>query len=112
MVPFDQKGITMNFMNPRVIKTNIKAFKELEYQSDSGFGRRIPVYKQLKEWRSDSRTRSTYISQKRKSLATTLREFKDLYEVDEFFAEFGKNDDTFEVFYRKKISGGSYSHAR
>lgn len=94
----------MNSMNPRVVKTNVKAFEALKDQSDSGFGRRIEVSRKLEEWKADPRTRSTHISQKQKSVAQAIREFKDLYEVEEFFAAFGKNDDSFEVFYRKKAS--------
>lgn len=94
----------MRSMNPRVIKTNIKELKGLEDQSDSGFGRRIPLFRKLEEWKKDPRTRSTHVSQKRQSLAKALKEFRELYDVSEFYADFGKNDDTFKVFFRTKSS--------
>ncbi len=89
----------MNSMNPKMIKTNIKAFKTLA--SDTmPFGRKIEIFRELKTWKQDAQTKSVWVSQKRKSLAGALREFRDLYSAKEFFAEFGKNDDTFEIFYR------------
>ncbi len=90
----------MGSMNPRITKTNIKAFIPLT-NDKLPFGRKIDVYRELKAWKQDAQTKSTWISQKRKSLATALREFRDLYSPKEFYAEFGKNDDSFEVFYRK-----------
>lgn len=89
----------MSSMNPKMIKTNIKAFKPLE-SDKMPFGRKIEVFHVLKAWRQDAQTKSVWVSQKRKSLAAALREFRDLYSAKEFFAEFGKNDDSFEIFYR------------
>ncbi|WP_138437930.1 hypothetical protein [Marinobacter shengliensis] len=89
----------MNSMNPKVIKTNVKGLKPL-CNDNLPFGRKIDIFRALKEWRQDPQTKSAWLSQKRKSFATALREFKDLYDAKEYFAEFGKNDDSFQIFYR------------
>lgn len=93
----------MSSLNPRVVKTNIREFKPLE-NDKLVFGQKVPIFRKLKEWKMNRLTRSAWVSQKRRSLASALKEFKDLYEVDEFFADVGKNDDSFQVFYRKKGS--------
>jgi len=86
-------------MNPKVIKTNVKSFKVLS-DDKVPFGRKIDTMHALKAWKQSGETRSAWISQKRRSLAAALREFRDLYQAKEYYAEFGKNDDTFEIFYR------------
>jgi hypothetical protein len=86
-------------MNPKIIKTNVKSFKPL-CTDKLPFGRKIDLFRELKAWRQDPQTKSTWLSQKRKSFATALKEAKDLYGVREYFAEFGKNDDSFQIFYR------------
>lgn len=96
---FQPLEYVMNSLNPRITKTNIKQFKPLT--SDSmPFGRKIEIFKALKEWKQSPETKSTWVSQKRKSLASALKEVRDLYDAKEYYAELGKNDDSFEVFYR------------
>jgi trehalose utilization protein len=90
----------MNSMNPRITKTNIKAFKALGDESVP-FGRKIDTMKALKAWKQDEQTRRVWLSQKRQSLTKALKELKDMYDAREFYVELGKNDDSFEAFYRR-----------
>jgi hypothetical protein len=91
----------MNSMNPRITKTNVKQFKPLLLpESKLPFGQKIEIFKALKDWKQDPQTKRAWASQKRKSLASALKEVRDLYDAKQYYAELGKNDDSFEVFYR------------
>lgn len=95
----------MSLMNPLIIKHNIKALPtptEILRMKEHHFGRYIDFSKQLKDWRSQPCVKRTTISQKRKSLTAAISEFRDLYNVKEYYASFGKNDDSFEVYYIEK----------
>lgn len=89
----------MNSLNPRITKTNIKQFKPLE-KPNLGFGQKMDIARELKVWKQHPDTRSTWASQKRKSLTAALKEVRDLYDAKQYYAELGKNDDSFQVFYR------------
>jgi len=89
----------MNSLNPRVVKTNIKQFKPLAKDSIP-FGQKIDLARDLKAWKEHPETKSTWASQKRKSLAKAIKEVRDLYDAKDYYAELGLYDDTFQVFYR------------
>lgn len=94
----------MTAMNPTLIKHNIKKLpkeKELLDIRKNHFGRYIEIARTLKAWVEDPATQSTHVSQKRKTLAQALKEFRDLYGAKEYYAMFGKNDDSFKVYYRQ-----------
>lgn len=95
----------MNFMNPTLIKHNLSGIlpkeKELLDIRSNHFARWVNLSRKIEEWKKDACTRSTYVSQKHKSLTRALNEFKDLYQVKSYFAMFGKNDDSFKIYYRK-----------
>lgn len=95
----------MNFMNPRMLRHNIASLPkaaELLKMQENHFGRYIDESKKIKAWKAQPGIKKTRISQKRSTLAKAIKEFKDLYDVNEFYASFGKNDDSFEVFYTTK----------
>ncbi|WP_300500024.1 hypothetical protein [Marinobacter sp.] len=89
----------MNSMNPRIIKTNVKQFKPLT-NDHMAFGRKREIFQALKDWKQCPETKSAWASQKRKSLAAAIKEVRDLYGAKEYYAELGKNDDSFQMFYR------------
>ena len=86
-------------MNPQITKTNVKAFKVLS-DNKTSFSQQLEASRALKDWKASPETKSKWLSQKRKSLTTALTEFRDLYGAREYYARFGKNDDSFEIFYR------------
>lgn len=101
----------MNSLNPPVIKHNVKGFPKADdilawngpiQHPRSNLGRLMDFEKKLKAWKEDPATKSTYVSQKGTTVAKALKEFRDLYTVKEYFAKFGKYDDSFVVFYREK----------
>ncbi|WP_196160842.1 hypothetical protein [Reinekea sp. G2M2-21] len=66
-------------------------------------GHIMDLSKKLKAFKSQHMIKRMHISQKRKSLASALKDFKDLYSVDEYFltTRVGDHyrDDSVEVFY-------------
>ena len=97
-----------NFDNDVRIQHNIKGLskqKELQYMP---FGRFIDENKKIKSFREAEDTKTTRISIKRKSVAEAFKEFKDLYNVDRFYARFHngrqRKDDSFDVFYTEKAA--------
>ena len=76
----------MNSLNPLVIKHNLKF---------------LPPAKKIVAMMRGDNYNSSWVSQKRCALATALKEFRELYDVTEFYASFGKNDDTFKIYYRQ-----------
>lgn len=85
-------------MNPRIVRHNIKGIPKNPLRLS--FSDQIEVWKKIRDWKSHPNTKTEWLSQKRRSLATALAEFKALYRPSEFFADFGKNDDSFQIFYR------------
>lgn len=86
-------------MNPRIIKTNIQQFKALS-NDNMPFGRKMEIFQSLKDWKQNRSTKSAWASQKRKSLASAIKEVRDLYGAKQYYAELGQNDDSFQVFFR------------
>lgn len=68
------------------------------------FGRQIDHWKKIREFQANAK--STHVSQKRQNWRKAIKEFKDLYCVDEFYTKFhaGEHywDDSFEVWYTSK----------
>lgn len=86
-------------MNPRIIKTNIQLFGALS-NDNMPFGRKIETFQALKDWKQNRATKSAWASQKRKSLASAIKEVRDLNGAKQYYAELGQNDDSFQIFYR------------
>jgi len=86
------------WMNPRVVRHNIKGLPKDPLAIS--FSEQIEVWRKIRDWKSHPDTQTTWVSLKRKSLTRALAEFKDLYRPTEFFADFGKNDDSVQIFYR------------
>jgi len=96
----------MRHLNPTVIHHCVKSFpkpKELivTVGPHGRFTDLVEFRRKLKSWKEDPATKSTWFSQKGRTQAAAIREFKDLYQPIEFYAEFGKNDDSFEIFFRE-----------
>lgn len=86
------------WMNPRVVRHNIKGLpKKMIFQSWAEESR---VNKKIREWKDHPETKIEWLDKKRRSSASALAEFKALYQPSEFFADFGKNDDSIKIFYR------------
>lgn len=90
-----------NFMNPTIVMTNIPEFKILAETSDKYFGRQIEASKKVKEWKEKTNVRSAWASQKRQSRSKAIKEIRELYGAKRYYARFGKNDDSFEVFFER-----------
>lgn len=89
-------------MNPRMLRHNIKTLpkaSEILRMKEHNFGRYIDVSKDISDWMEQPNIKKTYVSKKRQTVANALKEFKELYNVKEFYASFGKYDDSFEVLY-------------
>ena len=82
--------------------TNIKEFKG--YAQIKHLGRRSEIFKKIEEFKKTAK--STYISIKRKSATKAIKEFKDLYEVKEYFGMYHndsfRKDDSFEIWYTQR----------
>lgn len=88
-----------------MIKFKIKSLGITDKQYNGlSFGRQLEYNKKIEEFKKSAK--STHISQKRKTHAKAWREFKDLYNVDEYWAKYEDGefcrDDSFEVFYTVK----------
>jgi hypothetical protein len=99
----------VNPYNRTVIRHNLKTIPPakdfLALREGNGFGRYIEHARTLTDWKKDPRTKSTWFSQKRRSAASAIKEFRGCYEPTEYYAEFGENDDTFQIFYRTRKEG-------
>lgn len=95
-----------NFDDNVRIQHNLKSLpkqKELRFMP---FGRFIDENKKIKSFINDPATQTTHLSIKHQSVARTFKEFKDLNNVDRFYARFNNGsqvkDDSFEVHYTVK----------
>lgn len=68
------------------------------------FGRQLEHWRKIQEFQATAKT--NWISQKRTPRRKALKEFIDLYEVDQYyfktFDEPGYKDDTFQIWYTTK----------
>ncbi len=66
------------------------------------FGRQLEHLRAIAEWKKGAK--SVYISQKRRSTAAAIKEFRSLYSPSEWYfedsAKDGYRDDSFQVFYK------------
>jgi hypothetical protein len=66
------------------------------------FGQKIEFYQKIENWKKEAKI--VYLSQKRKSYKTAIKEAIDLYNVKEYYCHFahGENysDDSFEFYYK------------
>lgn len=94
------------FNSPIKIKYRIKGVNPIGVNEwgTLPFSDKIELNKQFKAFQARSLTQ--YVSQKRQSNAKAMREFIDLYDVDEYFCMYyddkDRRDDSFEVWYTKK----------
>lgn len=69
------------------------------------FGRQMEHHNKLKEFKE--RAKKGYVVQKRKTHKQAIKEFKELYNVDEFYylntESIGYRDDSFEIWYTEKV---------
>jgi hypothetical protein len=96
-----------NFDKELCVKHNLKGLaKEKELRS-MPFGRYIEQNKIVKEFKAAEDTKTSHISIKRKTVAAAFREFKELNNVDKFYAQFHNGryvkDDSFAVHYTEKV---------
>jgi len=94
-----------NTKNPYTVLHNVKGFTRAKDMSFDGI--HMDEWKKVDEWKKHPDTKSTWISQKRRSLSKALKEFRDLNDVTEFFMKFPNQtefyrDDVLEIFYRQK----------
>lgn len=88
-----------------IIKFKIKGLgiTDKEYRS-MPFGRQIEYRRKIDDFMS--RAKSVHISQKRRTHAAAWKEFKGLYEPEEYYASYhdesGYRDDSFQVWYIPK----------
>lgn len=78
-----------------------------EKSLNDGDGMSYDQLKKIDEWKKHPDTKSAWISQKRRALSTSLKEFRELNNVSEYFMRFQNQtanfkDDVLEVFYRVK----------
>ena len=82
--------------------TNIKEFKG--YTKINSSTKQGEIFKKIKEFKKTAK--STYISIKRKSATKAIKEFKDLYDVKEYFGIYNndsfRKDDSFEIWYTQR----------
>jgi len=95
-----------NTKNPYTVLHNIKGFTPAKSMSYDGI--HMDEWKKIEEWKKHPDTKSAWISQKRRSLSSALKEFRELNNVSEFFMRFQNQtanfkDDVLEVFYRVKV---------
>lgn len=66
------------------------------------FGRQIEHLRTIQDFKASAKV--VHISQKRKTSAAAIKEFKDLYQPSEFYCEFHDSadcrDDSFPVYYK------------
>lgn len=61
------------------------------------FGRQLEYAKRIQEFKSKAKT--NHVSIKRKHYKRALKEFIDLYNVNEYWCSFSLQDDSFEIYY-------------
>ena len=96
-------------MKRTYIRHNIKQLpkqRELEsIENGSNFSRVIDASRKVKEWKAQADIQKAWLGVKRRSVASALKEFRELYEPSEFFLRWTEGtmyrDDSLEVYYRK-----------
>ncbi len=68
------------------------------------FGRQLEFAKKIEEFKASAKT--VHISQKRRSHASAWKEFKELYNPTEWFAQYEDSsnvrDDSFQIWYKSQ----------
>jgi len=68
-------------------------------------GTMVDANAKIKEWKEHPDTKKGWIGCKRRSIASALKEFRELNDVSEFFMSYprqdeNRKDDSLEIFYR------------
>ncbi len=71
------------------------------------FGTMVSANEKVKEWLAHPDTKKGWIGCKRRSIASALKEFRELNDVSEFYISYPRQDenwkdDSLEIFYRVK----------
>lgn len=97
---------SQNFDNNVKIKHNLKGLAKQAELQRMPFGSFIEQNKIISDFKSNPATKTIHVSIKRKSVATALKDFKHLYDVDKFYSRFNsgpdRKDDVIEIFYTTK----------
>lgn len=95
----------------RKYRFNDKSFPKPEALRVMVFGRQIEYIRKIQAFKTQPGVKSNHISQKRQTYTKAIKEFIDLYNVDEYYCDFHCNsnvkDDSFEVWYTTKPTGES-----
>lgn len=86
---------------------NIKSLPKAKDMTNT-FSLVLENQNKMKEWLNDPLTMKAHISTKRRSIASALKEFRELNNVEEYFMSYPRQDenwkdDSLEVFYRVKV---------
>lgn len=93
-------------MMKKVIVHNLKSIpKDASiYWNNNGsvFPKQLEIRKAITAFCEQPGIKIVWLSRKRKSTTSALKEFKDLYRPQNYFSQFMDGDDSFEVFYTEK----------
>jgi hypothetical protein len=93
-------------MMKKVIVHNLKSIPKdaaiYWNNNGSGFSKQLEIRKAITAFCEQPCVKKVWLSRKRKSTTSALKEFKDIYRPQNFFSQFMDGDDSFEVFYTEK----------
>ena len=90
----------MSLAGKTIIKTNIQAFRSVSEANARSFSDRIDASRKLDAWKASGKTKSVWLSKKRRPLSDVMKEFRELYRPRTYFSMFRQGDDSFEVFFQ------------
>ena len=70
--------------------------------SGAGFSKQLEIRKAITAFYEQPGIKKVWLSRKRKSTTSALKEFKDIYRPQNYFSQFMDGDDSFEVFFTEK----------
>ena len=90
----------MSLSGKTIVKTNVSAFRPACERYAKSFSDRMDASRQLRAWKESGKTKSVWLSKKRRPLAEVMKEFRELYAPRTYFTTFQEGDDSFEVFFQ------------
>ena len=101
-------------MMKKVIVHNLKSIPKdaaiYLNNNGSGFSKQLEIRKAITAFCEQPGIKKVWLSRKRKSTTSAMKEFKDLYRPQNYFSQFMDGDDSFEVFFTEKSSVPGYCH--
>lgn len=90
----------------KIIVHNLKSipkYADIYWNNNSpSFTKQLEIRKAIFEFCEQPGIKKVWLSRKRKSTTSALKEFKALYGPKNYFSQFMDGDDSFEVFYIEK----------